>query len=349
MLSVGVFSNQLKTCRFKRRAMTKAEAKKQALQLFYEKMRLEGKSPKTIRNYLGWATKYIDFIIRSSQPSREARISAFLTHLVIDGNVSSSTQKQALNAVNTFHRLRGEPIGNLDFKWSTKPKDIPVILSREECWATLDQLTGVGRLWAGLMWGCGLRLDETCSLRVMDVDLDRMQIHVHHGKGAKDRVVPLANLLKEPLEHWFRVLRKIQEGYAARRIPISLPGALDKKLPNAPFSWPWFWLFPASGPPKDEIKWGKALWHIHPNAVQKRIARAYQAAGIKKYVGCHSLRHAYATHWLENAEGSHEAAIIRLQKLLGHSDASTTMIYLHCVKPKSDVRSPLDTPLLKAA
>jgi integron integrase len=329
--------------------MTKIDAKIEALQKFYEGMRLEGKSPDTIKNYRGWAARYIDFISGSDYATREDRISAYLTYLVIKCNEASSTQKQALNAIICFYRLRGDPVGKLNFKLSSKEQHLPVILSREECWKTIDQLTGQGYLWAGLMWGCGLRLNEVCSLRVMDVDLDRMQIHVHEGKGSKDRKVPLPNLLKEPLEKHFRVLHPIQEQYAAVKIPVALPGALDKKYPNAPYSWPWFWMFPASGVPKDEKKWGKRLWHIHKNAVQKRIGRAYRAAKINKDVGCHSLRHAFATHWLENAEGSHEVAIIQLQKLLGHSKPETTMIYLHCVKQKTDVLSPLDVPLKRAA
>lgn len=322
--------------------MTKVEAKKQALQFFYERMRLENKSRDTIKNYLGWVGKYIDFISNSDYPTREARISAYLTRLVIKEDVAASTQKQALCAIVCFYRLRGETVGKLDFKWSSKPEQLPVILSREECWRTMDQLTGAGYIWAGLMWGCGLRLNEVCSLRIMDVDLDRMQIHVHEGKGSKDRKIPLPNLLKEPIDRHFRIIRPMQERYADSRIPVKLPGALNKKYPSAPFSWPWFWMFPASGLPKDEKKWGKALWHIHKNAVQKRIGRAYKAANINKNVGCHSLRHAYATHWLENSEGSHEAAIIRLQHLLGHSKPETTMIYLHCIKQKTDVLSPID-------
>lgn len=110
---------------------------------------------------------------------------------------------------------------------------------------------------------------------------------------------------------------------------------------TAPYSWEWFWLFPASGPCKDP-KWGGKLYHIHDSAVQKQIGHAIRAAKIAKKAGCHTLRHSFATHWLESAEGSHEAALLRLQRLLGHTDPKTTMIYLHLLKPKSDVPSPLD-------
>jgi integron integrase len=329
--------------------MTKVDAKKEALEKFYVGMRMEGKSRDTIKNYRGWVAQYIDFISSSTLPSRAERVSSFLSYLVIECDVAQSTQKQALNAIICFHRLRGEEVGKLNYRFSSKKERLPVILSREECWKTMDQLTGKDYIQAGLMWGCGLRVNEVCSLRVMDIDLDRMQVHIHEGKGAKDRKVTLPDLLKEPLEKYFRILRPVQEDYASRKIPVSLPGALDRKYPNAPFSWPWFWLFPAYGLPKDAEKWGKALWHIHKNAIQKRIGRAYKAARINKNVGCHSLRHAFATHWLENAEGNHEVAIIQLQKILGHSNPKTTMIYLHCVKQRTDVKSPLDVPLKMAA
>ena len=198
------------------------------------------------------------------------------------------------------------------------------------------------------MYGCGLRLDETCSLRIMDIDLDRKQVHVHLGKGAKDRIVTLPEIMIEPIRKQLSVLKEVQRKYAEKKVPVSLPGMLDKKYPSAPFALPWFWLFPASGP-AIKAPWTGKLWHIHPNAVQKKIARAVKAAGITKHATPHTLRHSYATHWLENAEGSHEIAIIQLQKLLGHSKPETTMIYLHCVKQKTDVLSPLDVPLRLAA
>lgn len=90
-------------------------------------------------------------------------------------------------------------------------------------------------------------------------------------------------------------------------------------------------------------KWIGKLWHIHESAVQKRIGRAIRDAGVLKKAGCHTFRHSFATHWLESAGNAQEVAIIRLQRLLGHSTPKTTMIYLHCIKQQSDVPSPLDT------
>jgi integrase len=168
-------------------------------------------------------------------------------------------------------------------------------------------------------------------------------------------ILPLPELLVEPMRVRLRILEREHASYSSRRVPVWLPDALDRKYPSAPFSWEWFWLFPATGPIQNKSKnpamrsATPLLMHIHHSAIQKRIGRAIRDARIPKKAHCHTLRHSFATHWLENAEGSHEIAIVRLQKLLGHSDPSTTMIYLHCVKQKTDVPSPLDVPLRKAA
>jgi len=329
--------------------MTKADVKKDALRKFHEAMRLQGKSWKTIKSYKNCVAKYIDFIADSHFANREERIGKFLTKLVMKDNVSASTQGINLNAIIRFYDLvRHEDIGKLDFMRSSKPQTIPTVLSREEAWGVLDNLHGEGWLQGAFMYGLGLRLDETCSIRIMDIDLFRKQLHVHLGKGAKDRMLEIPERLIEPLRKQIIIVTAIQKKYADRKVPVSLPGALDKKYPSAPFSLPWFWLFPASGPAV-KAPWTGKLWHIHPNAVQKKIARAVKAAGITKHATPHTLRHSYATHWLENAEGNHEIAIIRLQKLMGHADPQTTMIYLHCVKQKTDVLSPLDVPLKMAA
>lgn len=319
--------------------------KTEALQKFKEVMMMLRRQPGTIDAYLGWAGQYIDFLatLPPDMP-REEKIGKFLSRLVIKDNVAWSTQKQALCAIVRFHKwvIKVE-VGKIIFARSTRPKYLPVVFSREEVWRVLDRLDGVGWLWGAVfMYGCGLRLNEVCSLRVKDIDLDRMMVHVREGKGLKDRYVPLPQMGVEPLRKYLRNLRHEYERFASARVPVTLPNALDRKYPKAPYEWPWFWLFPAAAPAKDP-KWGGKLWHVHPTAVQKRIKRAINAAQISKKASCHTFRHSYATHWLESAEGSHEVALLRLQKLLGHAPGSKTVwTYLHLLKPKSDIPSPLD-------
>jgi len=324
--------------------------KTEALKRYYETLRILRRSKSTVSTYISWVRQFIDFLPSCSQETtREERISKFLSRLVIKNNISATTQKQALCAIIGFYKLvLKEQVGDLTFSRSSRPKFLPSVFSRDEAWRILDVLHGVSWIWAAFFYGCGLRLEECCQLRVLDVDLDRRQVNVRRGKGSKDRVVPLPEMLVEPLRKHLRTLKIEHESYSARRVAVSLPDALDRKYPAAPFSWEWFWLFPASGPCKDP-KWGGKLYHIHHSAVQKRIGRAIRDAKIPKKAGCHTFRHSFATHWLEGAEGSHESALLRLQRLMGHSDPKTTMIYLHLLKPKTDVPSPLDMRELIAA
>jgi len=327
--------------------MTKAEADRR----MYECMRLQRKSRWTIKAYMEWLAKYAVFLSGNDAETHEEKLGQFLTRIVTQDNVSAATQKQALCAIIYFYkRVLKMELGDVSFLRSRRPQRLPEVFSRQEAWRVLDRLNGAGWLWGAFMYGCGLRLEETCRLRVKDVDLDRRMVMVREGKGDKDRVVPLPELLVAPMERHLRWLGDVQRDYAEKNIPVSLPGRLDRKFPNAPYSWEWFWLFPAAGPVRERIgkkvaepEWLGKLYHVHKTAVQKRVRRAILAARINKKASCHTFRHSFATHWLENAEGSHEVALRRLQELLGHNDVKTTMIYLHLLPRKTDVVSPLDS------
>lgn len=315
-----------------------------------ETMIMQRYSRATIKTYLHWVRLYCKHLMAcTTTASREERIISFLTRLAVKDHVAAATQKQALcSGIYLYKRVLRIDIGDISsFTRSHRPERLPEVFSRQEAWAALDHLDGEGWLWGALMYGCGLRLGEVCALRVKDIDIDRRRVTVRAGKGDKDRIVPLPAMLVEPLEKQLRKLRPEQARFAAKRVPVSLPDRLDRKYPQAPYEWAWFHLFPATGPAKDP-QWGGKLHHIHPTAVQKRIARAIRAADIAKKAGCHTFRHSFATHWLENAEGSHEVALLELQRLLGHTNPKTTMRYLHLVR-KSTVPSPLDVRPAKAA
>lgn len=333
----------------------------ETLKKMRETLMMHRRSRRTIKTYLLWIQQYMSYIkARPATETREDKIVGFLTFLAVKKHVSASTQKQAMCAiVYLYKRVLRIDVGDISaFTRSSRPQRIPTVFSQQEAWAVLDQLDGLGWLWGALMYGCGLRLGEVCSLRVKDIDIDRRQINVRDGKGGKDRIVPMPEMLVSPLEKHLRKIRPEYENYARRRVQVSLPDSLDRKYPNAPYEWAWFWLFAANGPVQarsdrqQDPAWIGKLYHIHDTAVQKRIGRAIRTAGINKRAGCHTFRHSYATHWLESAEGAHEVALLRLQRLLGHSNPKTTMIYLHCLKQRSDVPSPLDVrpePLRHAA
>ena len=316
--------------------------KQQAITSLQDMLALKRYSRRTVKVYSFWLGRYIEFLGSCKKGSREERIGKFLTLLASGEKVAASTQKQALCAIVFFYKqVMREELGDLSFLFSRRAQRLPEVFSRQEAWAVLDQMEGEGWLWGALMYGCGLRLMEVCQLRVKDLQIERRMLIVRAGKGDKDRALPLPKMLVIPLEKHLRRLRLVYERHQANGVAVSLPGRLAKKYPDAPLQWSWFWLFPASGPARDP-EWRGLLHHIHDTAVQKRIGRAVKAAGVRRQVSCHTFRHSFATHWLENSEGSHEVAIKRLQELLGHKDVRSTMVYLHLLPNKTDVPSPLD-------
>ena len=220
-----------------------------------------------------------------------------------------------------------------------RPARLPVVMSREEVKAVLDQLSGTWHLMASLLYGAGLRLLECASLRVKDIDFPTGQVLVRQGKGHKDRVTLLPQVIVDPLRiHLVRVSelhqRDLQDGAGM----VDLPGALRAKYPNAPRDWPWQWVFPATRRYVDANTGEQRRHHIHETALQRAVRSAAVAARMTKPVSCHTFRHSFATHLLE---AGYDIRTIR--KLLGHHDVRTTMIYTHVLnRGPLGVKSPLD-------
>ena len=211
-----------------------------------------------------------------------------------------------------------------------KPKRLPVVMNREEVKTVLSQLVEDKRLMAGLMYGTGLRLIECLRLRVQEIDFERKEITVRDGKGAKDRVTMLPESLKSPLQQHLRQIKWIHERDLANGWGLVLmPDALDRKYPNAASEWCWQWVFPQKNRWKDpRTKW-EGRHHVDASILQKAFKRAT----------CHTLRHSFATHLLEDGYD-----IRTVQELLGHKDVRTTMIYTHVLNRGGlGVRSPVDT------
>lgn len=230
------------------------------------------------------------------------------------------------------------PLGDIGtFSRAKRPRRLPVVLSHEEVMRVLNQLSGPMNLMATLMYGSGLRLIETCRLRVRDIDTERHIITVRAGKGDKDRTTLLPAVCLPALEAQIESAeRQLAYRLARGRVPVTLPHALDRKYPNAGISLGWQWLFPASRPCCDDAG-NIVLHHIHSSAVQKAVKQAMKSASLPRPGSCHTLRHSFATQLL-----SQGTDIRTVQELLGHKSIETTQIYTHVIgKEFAGVRSPL--------
>lgn len=308
-----------------------------------ERCRVKHYSLRTERAYAHWIRRFILFNDKRHPRDLGApEVEKFLTHLATAENVAAATQNQALAAILFLYR----EVLTIELPWlenvtrAKKPPRLPVVLTRNEIKALLSRLDGINWLLAGLMYGSGLRLMEALRLRVKDVDLERREITVREGKGAKDRRTLLPDSLVDPLR---RQIEKVAMIHAQDREnglpPVQLPHALERKYPNAGRELAWQFLFPASQIATDPRSGIRRRHHMHESAIQRAIKRAVRSSGILKPASSHTLRHSFATHLLEDGYD-----IRTVQELLGHSDVRTTQIYTHVLNRGGlAVRSPLDS------
>jgi integron integrase len=264
-----------------------------------------------------------------------------LTHLAVDKHVAASTQNQALSALLfLYQQVLERKLDYIDKVERVKrPAKIPVVFTRDEARAVLEQLGGEYRLMAELLYGAGLRLLECLRLRVKDIDFGYAQITVRDGKGMRDRVTVLPERLREPLQLQLAQVQQLHrrdlEGGGGR---VYLPFALRRKYPNAERAWAWQYVFPADKPSCDPRSGEKRRHHVGEKNLQNAVKAAIRRARVAKAASCHTFRHSFATHLLENGHD-----IRSVQELLGHRDVSTTMIYTHVLnRPGLAIRSPLD-------
>jgi integron integrase len=261
--------------------------------------------------------------------------------LAVHAQVSASTQNQALCALLFLSReVLVQDMGWLDDVVRAKrPRRLPVVLTRHEVNALLSALQGVQWIMANLLYGAGLRLLECLRLRVKDLDFEVNQIVVREGKGNTDRVTRLPVTVRGPLATQVdRVRTLYQQDLEWGLVNVYVPDALQRKYPQAAREWGWPWVFPASGLRIDPRSGEPRRHHLNESVLQRAIKGAARTVGLPKPVSCHSLRHSFATHLLEDGYD-----IRTIQELLGHRDVSTTMIYTHVLnRGGRGVYSPAD-------
>lgn len=253
------------------------------------------------------------------------------------------TQNQALNAILYLYKnIIKKEIQFVDgLNYVKRIKHLPVVFTKNETQAIMNELEGVSKLFIKLLYGSGMRLSEGLRLRVKDIDFEQAQIIVRDGKGEKDRITILPEKLIEQLKLHIQKVKNLHNkdlryGFGA----TILPYALERKYPNANKEFGWQYVFPAKTFVYNDKKKLKFRYHIHESLIQKEVKKAISKTEIVKQGSVHTFRHSFATHLLEAG-----VDIRTIQELLGHSSIRTTMVYTHVMHKFKGIKSPLDNIL----
>lgn len=320
------------------------QKEKKLMDQVHEVMRVKHYSIHTERTYCDWIKRFIMFHNmkdKSDLANGKEKIERFLTWLAVEKNVAPATQNQAMNALIFLYKkaLKTPLTGEINAVKSTKKKNIPVVLTRDEVKRVIQGMEGTPQLIVKVLYGSGLRVTEALRLRIQDIDYQMKHIIVRSGKGAKDRITTFPVTLIPLLEnHLAKVKTWHDQDLAGGYGEVYLPYALERKYPNAAREWNWQYVFPSRKLSKDPRSTKTRRHHIDPSAVNKAIKTVVNKLQIPKKISAHTFRHSFATHLLEKGTD-----IRTIQALLGHKDVSTTMIYTHVLQQGGHgVPSPLD-------
>ena len=271
----------------------------------------------------------------------EEEIRQFISYLAVHAKISASTQTVALSALLFLYRdvLKQELPYIQNIERAKPAKHLPVVFTRNEVQSVLARLEGMPHLVASLLYGSGLRLMEAVRLRVKDIDFERHELTIRQGKGAKDRVTMLPISAVDPLRAQLSRVRVVHQADLKIGLgKVELPFALARKYPQAAKEWGWQYVFPSRHLSRDPRSGIERRHHILADSVQRAVKGAIRLAQVNRNGSCHTLRHSFATHLLEDGYD-----IRTVQELLGHKDVRTTIIYTHVLnRGGRGVRSPLD-------
>jgi integrase/recombinase XerD len=267
-------------------------------------LKLKGYSEDTIKSYISHIRLLEEYFNgRSIATLNDEDINDYLLYLLDDKGASHSYVNIAVSAIKFLYtHIFKKPVALISIQRPKKEKKLPDILSRQEVKMILNSVTNLKhKAMMMLVYSSGLRVGELVSLTITDIDSIRMTVHVRGGKGNKDRYTMLSKKALELLRVYYKCYR-----------------------PNK-------WLF--EGEPTHN--------HITERSAQHVFDKACKKANITKDVSIHSLRHAFATHLLEDG-----IDLRYIQELLGHTNSKTTEIYTHVTeRAKANIKSPLDRML----
>jgi integron integrase len=299
-------------------------------------------SPRTEEAYLGWVRRYVlhNGKRHPAELGGEA-IAGFLTHIAAHHGVSVSTQRQAAAALLFLYRevLAIEIDVPESIARPLKPRRLPIVLSRAEVHTLLNELRGAPWLVAALLYGSGMRIMEALQLRMKDIDIASHEIRIRNGKGGDDRITMLPHALITDIRRQITLVsRQHEKDVELGAGWVELPTAFARKSPQSGRDLAWQWLFPSVRRHIDPVSKQIRRHHLHETAVQRAVTDAVRRTEIGKRATCHSFRHSFATHLLEDGYD-----IRTVQELLGHRSVKTTQIYTHVLnRGGRGVLSPLD-------
>ena len=316
-----------------------------------EKMIANHLSTSTIESYLSVVNQFFTWLLATPSALKmtySERMEAYLTWRVREKNISRSTQNVDFNALLFLGRhILHENIDKIDALRAGKTSRIPHILNERQIDLLFKSLPGEYLLISKLLYGAGLRINECLRIRIKDVDLSLNKLLIHEGKGNKDGIVPIPkSLLPEIETQMENAIAQWKKDRKQKLAGVHIPNALAVKYKSASTSKDWYWLFPNPVISIDPESGILRRHHVYDFAVQEAFVATRRKAGLPEHITPHTLRHCYATHFMQSLlrQGVPERmAEEKLVEYLRHSSRDTLKWYLHLATPENVlIESPLD-------
>jgi integron integrase len=298
---------------------------------FWSKINELHRSPKTGKAYWQWIQEFCEFYrgadgkLVSPKTLGKEHVEAWLSHLANHKRLSESAHEQAFYALLfLYNKVCNQPLEGVRSERPKPKENVPVVMTHQEVATVINQLSHPYKLLSQILYGCGLRRSEAVSLRLKDLDFGNKQVVIWHSKHKHSRTVPMPASIVPQLR------KQVDEALAWRRHDESsgMGGIIiprgDATKRTASFDAKWYWLFCSGKLSRDPISGRIARYHLDDKHLGDQVSQAAKKADLLKRITPHTFRHSFATHLLLAGVNIRE-----IQRLLGHRDVSTTMIYTH--------------------